>query len=99
MTSRYHGPDRAKLRVQRVREAWAQLAAVIREEQANPLYCGPDPGEIVSIGDRATTEIDDALFRWLAQIAALPRAKTAGIRSSDRVSALRRRPDTTARGV
>jgi hypothetical protein len=40
MTSRYRGPDRAKLRVQRVREAWVQLAAVIREEQANPLYCG-----------------------------------------------------------
>ena len=93
MTSRYRGPDRAKLRVQRVREAWVQLAAVIREEQANPLYCGPDPGEIEAIGDRATAEIDDALFRCLAQIAALPRAKTAGIRSSDRVSALRRRPE------
>lgn len=78
MTSRYHGPAAAKLRVQRVRTAWETLVAVIREEAVKPGFCGPDAREIEEIGVRALTEIDDALFAWTASIAALPRARTAG---------------------
>jgi hypothetical protein len=33
--------------------------------------------EIEAIGDRALAEIDDALFRWTADVAALPRRKIA----------------------
>lgn len=78
MTSRYHGPSAARLRAQRVRAAWAQLVAVIREEQVKPLYCGPDARAIEAIGEEALAQVDDILFEWLASIAALPRAKTAG---------------------
>jgi hypothetical protein len=72
MSARFRSVSRAKLRAERLREAWTALAAVVDE--------GPVKREIEAIGDRALAEIDDALFRWTARIAAQPRAQTANLR-------------------
>jgi hypothetical protein len=69
MSARFRSVSRAKLRAERLREAWTALAAVVDE--------GPVKREIEAIGDRALAEIDDALFRWTADVAALPRRKIA----------------------
>jgi hypothetical protein len=68
MSARFRSVSRAKLRAERLREAWTALAVVDE---------GPVKREIEEIGDRALAEIDDALFRWTAEIAATPRASTA----------------------
>jgi hypothetical protein len=80
MSARFRSVSRAKLRAERLREAWTALAAVIREEQVRPGFCGPDARSIEDIGDRALAEIDDLLFAWTARIAEQPRAQTANLR-------------------
>jgi hypothetical protein len=80
MSARFRSVSRAKLRAERLREAWTALAAVIREEQARPGFCGPDARSIDEIGTRALAEVDDLLFAWTARIAAQPRAQTANLR-------------------
>jgi hypothetical protein len=80
MSARFRSVSRARLRAERLREAWTALAAVIREEQAKSGFCGPDARSIEDIGDRALAEIDDLLFAWTARIAAQPRAQTANLR-------------------
>lgn len=76
LTARYRGVNRARAKVQRVQAALASLVLMIREEEVKPGFCGPDAREIDEIGARAIAEIDDALFRWTAEIAATPRALT-----------------------
>jgi hypothetical protein len=80
MSARFRSVSRAKLRAEGLREAWTALAAVIREVQAKPGFCGPDARSIEEIGDRALAEIDDLLFAWTARIAAQPRAQTTKLR-------------------